>query len=62
MKNFVAVLTVLGILSVSLTAHAACGSNSSRNSTTRAPSSSSTTTGGNGSGTTTGAAPAGQPR
>ena len=39
MKKLIAVFTVLGLLSISTSAFAACGANNGRNSTTRAPSS-----------------------
>ena len=60
MKKTLAVFTVLALTMMSLTAHAACGSNTGRNSSTRAPGS----TGSSGTGSTgnTGAASAGTPR
>lgn len=60
MKNIAAVVTVLGLLALSTSAFAACGSNASRNSNTaRNPNGGSFPTR---TGTTDTAAPAGMPR
>ena len=60
MKKILAVLALLAISSMTLsTAHAACGSNTSRNSSTRAPAGGGTA---GGTGSATGAAGAGVPR
>lgn len=60
MKKLATVFTVLGLLSISFSASAACGSNASRNSTTRAPGTTSTSTPSSGNADV--AIPAGTPR
>ena len=55
MKKLVMAFTVLGLLSVSVSAHAACGTNAGRRTDTRAPSSPSSNGNGGNAGTASGA-------
>ena len=60
MKKLATLFTVLGLLSISSSAFAACGTNAGRNSPTRAPSAPTTTTPSTGGADV--AIPAGTPR